>query len=190
MAPRTDDKRGRLLEAALASFAARGFHGTAVPEIAARAGVGTGTLYRYFDSKEALVNALFRELKERMLTRIAADFPLGAPVRAQFHALWTRWLGFVRDEPLAARFLELHHHEDYLDAESRALRDRVLASVTALLGLARLQGAVRDVPDAVLMAIVDGQVLGLLKASAEGRLTLDDATIAAAETCAWEAIRA
>lgn len=190
MAPRSDDKQDRILDAALALFAARGFHGTAVPEIAARAGVGTGTLYRYFESKEVLVNALFRAWKERMLAAIAADFPLAAPVPEQFHVLWTRWLGFARAHPDAARFLELHHHEDYLDPASRALKDRALAAVTALLAVARLQGAVRDAPDGVLMAVVEGQVLGLLKAAAEGRVTLDDATVSAAEACAWAAIRA
>ncbi|MFO1187803.1 MAG: helix-turn-helix domain-containing protein [Alphaproteobacteria bacterium] len=43
------DKRDLILGfAALSLFVEKGFDGTAVPEIAARAGVGTGTLYRYF----------------------------------------------------------------------------------------------------------------------------------------------
>lgn len=190
MAPRSEDRRDRLVDAALRLFAARGFHGTAVPEIAARAEVGTGTVYRYFESKDVLVNAVYREWKQRMLAHVVADFPFAAPVREQFHVLWTRWLDFVRAHPEAARFLELHHHQDYLDAESRALQQRVLGSVSALIAVARTQRAVRDVPDAVLMAVVEGQVLGLLKAASEERLVLDDATIEQAERCAWEAIRA
>jgi AcrR family transcriptional regulator len=55
-----EDKRDRLLTAALELFETRGFDGVAVPEIAARAGVATGTIYRYFATKEALVNALYR----------------------------------------------------------------------------------------------------------------------------------
>ena len=53
------------MAAALELFVERGFYGTAVPEIAERAGVGAGTIYRYFESKEALVNALYREQKLR-----------------------------------------------------------------------------------------------------------------------------
>src|SRR5690606_27876447 len=53
------DKREAILHAALELFVERGFWGTAVPEIAEKAGVGAGTIYRYFESKEALVNALY-----------------------------------------------------------------------------------------------------------------------------------
>src|SRR6185503_5568621 len=52
--PVLDDKRRRMLDAALTAFAERGYHGVAVPEVAAAAGVSTGTIYVYFESKEAL----------------------------------------------------------------------------------------------------------------------------------------
>lgn len=187
---RTDDKERRILDAALALFAERGFHGTAVPQIAERAEVGTGTLYRYFAGKDVLVNALYRDWKQRLLSSIADGFPFDAPIREQFHVLWTRWLAFAAAHPQAARFLELHHHDDYLDAESLALRTSVFGAVSALLANARAQRAVRGIPDAVLVSVVEGQVLGLLKGAAEGRLVLDAPTVAQAETCAWESIRA
>ena len=63
------DKREAIMQAALELFVERGFYGTAVPEIADRAGVGAGTIYRYFESKEALVNALYREQKMRVRAR-------------------------------------------------------------------------------------------------------------------------
>ena len=44
-----------ILQAALQLFAERGYHGTAVPEVASLAGVGTGTIYRYFESKHKLL---------------------------------------------------------------------------------------------------------------------------------------
>lgn len=50
-----------ILEAALAVFAEKGFAATRMDEIAARAGVSKGTIYLYFDSKEAVFKALVRE---------------------------------------------------------------------------------------------------------------------------------
>src|SRR5438067_8425981 len=43
------DKREAIMSAALELFVERGFYGTAVPEIAERAEVGAGTIYRYFE---------------------------------------------------------------------------------------------------------------------------------------------
>src|SRR5216117_965847 len=75
------DKREAILAAALDLFVDRGFYGTAVPEIADKAGVGAGTIYRYFVSKEALVNAIYREEKTRFGRVALSDFPATAPTR-------------------------------------------------------------------------------------------------------------
>src|SRR5215470_12938535 len=92
--PSPGDKREAILSAALELFVARGFYGVAVPEIAERAGVGAGTIYRYFESKEALVNAIYREQKQAFGAVTISDFPASAPTREQFHTLWNRMASF------------------------------------------------------------------------------------------------
>lgn len=52
--------RDRILDAALDVFYEKGFHLAKVDEIAERAGVGKGTLYRYFANKEKLFNELLQ----------------------------------------------------------------------------------------------------------------------------------
>ncbi|MEV0380758.1 TetR family transcriptional regulator [Nonomuraea sp. NPDC050643] len=54
-------RREQLLDAALTVFAAKGVDGASVKDLAAAAAVTPGLLYRYFDSKEALVQALLAE---------------------------------------------------------------------------------------------------------------------------------
>ena len=51
------ERRQQILEAALAVFSERGFHGANVSDVAAAAGVSQGTIYWYFDSKEELLTA-------------------------------------------------------------------------------------------------------------------------------------
>ncbi|MDX1805095.1 MAG: TetR/AcrR family transcriptional regulator, partial [Alcanivorax sp.] len=58
--PPDNSKREQIILAALRVFAEHGLHGSPVPPIAAQASVSVGTLYRYFESKDALVNAVFR----------------------------------------------------------------------------------------------------------------------------------
>jgi AcrR family transcriptional regulator len=54
-----EDKKIRILEAAIHLFAKNGYAGTAVADIAVYANIGKGTIYEYFDSKEDLFFAVF-----------------------------------------------------------------------------------------------------------------------------------
>lgn len=196
--PVVDDKRRRLLDAALRVFAARGYHGTAVPEVAAAAGVGTGTLYHYFEHKQELVNEVYRDAKQRLRAALLdelADPDLGAPgaSKAWFLEVWRRLAAFAKREPEALRFLEMQDHVAYLDAESRRLE---LATVAPLFVVGkRLHERVGGARIDVVLALVWGAFVGLFKVSRLGYLRLDDAALAeAGETC-WrmvepEALRA
>src|ERR1700759_2530851 len=105
-ARKDDDKRTRLLSAALELFENRGFDGVAVPEIAAKAGVAVGTVYRYFETKEALVNALYQHWKGVYNAGVLAPLPPGLTVRDQFTTYWERMAGFARTRPVATRFMD------------------------------------------------------------------------------------
>ncbi len=103
---RKTDKRKAILRAALKVFAQGGGNGTAIPAIAERARVGTGTIYRYFASKEALVNELYREQKEALGVRLTSNIDMSAEPHALFADNWDRLVAFAREEPEAYRFLE------------------------------------------------------------------------------------
>src|SRR5690606_26762252 len=57
---RKEARPAEILEAALAVFAEKGFAATRLDEVARRAGVSKGTLYLYFEGKEALFEAVVR----------------------------------------------------------------------------------------------------------------------------------
>jgi AcrR family transcriptional regulator len=79
-----DKKEKRILEAAAAVFAERGFRTTRVADVAVRAGIGKGTVYEYFRSKEDLFLRLFdwytREAFASMLREL--ERPSGSAVDA------------------------------------------------------------------------------------------------------------
>ena len=183
------DKRDAILAAALELFVERGFHGTAVPEVAERAGVGAGTIYRYFESKEALVNELYRRHKQLLATRVLAQFPVDVSAREQFRALWYRMARYVADEPLGFAFLELHNHRSYLDTDSRAVEERLKDFGVKFLEAAQRKGEIRAVAPGILVGLVMGAFVGLVRHASECGLTLDESTWTTAEQCVWEAIR-
>ena len=186
--PEHADRRASILDAALACFVERGFHGTAIPQIADKAGIAAGTIYHYFDSKEALVNALYRGWKTTVAQRVLAAFPQGAPVREQFRVMWNEMVGFATAEPTAFAFIELHNHASYLDAESQAVDRRLKEFAHAMLARAQAAGVVKPLDAWVLMELVFGAFVGMMRAHWEGRIELSAARVAGAEQACWDAI--
>jgi AcrR family transcriptional regulator len=183
------DKREAILDAALQLFVSRGFHGTTVPEVAERAGVGAGTIYRYFSSKEELGNELYRHWKGEMSKVVLDRFPIDAPARDQFHALWTRLVRFYADAPTAFWFLEVHHHADYLDERSHALEQRMTDFGVAFIQAAQAKGQLKKVSPLLLIGLVLGAFTGVVRKASETHMELDEQDWRDAEQCAWEAIR-
>ena len=89
---RKDDRRAGFVAAALAEFAAKGFAATRLEDVAQRAGAAKGTLYLYFDSKEALFEAVVREVIGPLLDRIDAASLAGPASSADLLRLFLRTL--------------------------------------------------------------------------------------------------
>lgn len=81
--------RWQLLDAALAEFAAKGFAGARVADIAARAGVNKQLISYYFGGKEGLYRELHRWWREREATFAGPDKPLGEVVTGYLDAALT-----------------------------------------------------------------------------------------------------
>lgn len=183
------DKREAILDAALELFVERGFYGTAVPEIADAAGVGAGTIYRYFESKEALVNAIYRQEKLRFAKACLDEFPPTAATREQFRLLWNRMAAYAAAHPSSFIFLELHHHARYLDEESRGVEHRMTELFTSVVTAAQARRELKSGSPRLLMGMVMGAFVGVIRSCVDVDQALEDADWAFAEQCVWEAIR-
>lgn len=184
------DRRADILSAALQCFVDRGFYGTAIPEIAKRAGVAAGTIYHYFDSKEALVNALFRHWKTEVAQRVFTKFPYDAAPREQFRVMWHEIIDFARENPAAFAFIELHNHASYLDDESRTVDGNTKTFARSVIQGAQADGLLKPLDAVVLMELVFGAFVGIMRAHWEGRIELTDAVVADAEQACWDAVSA
>jgi AcrR family transcriptional regulator len=66
-------RRRQLVESARVVFAQRGFEAASISDVAKRAGVGQGTVYRYFDSKRELLDHVLDHTVERVLAAARTD---------------------------------------------------------------------------------------------------------------------
>jgi AcrR family transcriptional regulator len=186
--PVVDDKRRRILDAALAMFAQRGYHGTSVPDVAAAAAVSTGTLYHYFEHKEQLVNEVYRDAKLRLRAALLDELPepriqVPGGAEAWFLEVWGRLVSFACREPAAIRFLEMQDHVEYLDAESRAVEVSVVAPLFEIAK--RIHDLAGGQRVDVTIATIWGAFIGLVKANRLGYLRLDEAQLRTAGTTVW-----
>ena len=121
----------RLLDAAAEEFGARGYHETAISNITQRAGVGLGTFYVYFKSKEEVFRALVADMGVR--TRHAlAEGTREAPNRLEAERLGIQaYLDFVRSHKalyrivMEAQFVAPEAYRDYYRTFSAAYRQQL-----------------------------------------------------------------
>jgi AcrR family transcriptional regulator len=183
-------KREALLRAALELFSERTYGSTPVPDIAARARVGTGTVYRHFQSKEELANTVYRTCKTTMHDALRDALARGGSVEEKFLRMWESLAKMAETDPKAMRFIELQHHEEYLDDSSRALSDAVFGTVEEFMRDGQSAGFIREANPRMLIALVFGAFVGLFKEAMLGRYELDDVKVRAAGGFAWRLVAA
>jgi AcrR family transcriptional regulator len=79
MAPKDEDRRKQILDAAQQVFAAKGFDGASIKDLAKAAKISPGLLYWYFKDKTDLFTSLLTERIEQALGALPENFSLDAP---------------------------------------------------------------------------------------------------------------
>ena len=154
---RADARRNydKILAAALEAFA-EGGESTALEEIARRAGVGIGTLYRHFPNRQALLEALYVGEVEEMC-RSAAEFDGSEPWEA-LNGWLERFITYIGTKrALAAELL------NYLDEDAtlfQVCRTSLFEAGEPLLKRAQEAGVVR--PDVTIGGVIQ-MVVGIAK---------------------------
>jgi len=151
---RADAQRNcqKLLAAAAAAFAEHGADDVSLEEIARRAGVGIGTLYRHFPTRQALLEAVYRDQVEALRAR--ADELIASKPPAEALAIWLRDLvDFGRTKRMLTSSLltTLDRDSELISSCSGMMRE----AAADVLTHAQQAGAVRpDANPADLMRLV------------------------------------
>jgi AcrR family transcriptional regulator len=145
-----DARRRGILDAAITCFERRGLHGTTTDDIAAEAGLSNGALYRWFDGKAAIVEAIAaeRHAQERALLETALRDP--DPRRA-VHDYLVTFFGWLTDpDELRRRRVNVH-------VWAEALADDRLAAIVRE-GVAPTRDAERALEAAVASGVLPAHV--------------------------------
>ena len=159
--------REKVLRAARDAFAESGY-GVPLDEIATRAGVGPGTVYRHFPTKEALFEAV--------VTARVQDLVADARARAEGPDPGAAFFGFL--DRIAAESAAKRDLPDAI-AIAGSLREELLAALDTLLRRAQQAGAVRaDVRTEDLIVLLKGLFASLADVTDQARRDLVYAVLA------------
>ncbi len=177
------------MEAALNLFTERGFHGAPTSLIAERAGVGVGTIYRYFRNKEELIHCVFDEMHQRFHQRLPEPLGEDLSLQERLTLLLGQLLVIFMESPREFRYLEQYHYSPFADLERHEIpSEEHNDAIGRLLREGRDSGLFREGPLPVLQAIALGPIISLAKEHIAGRLTVDEATAHSATEACWEAL--
>ncbi|MBS4019442.1 MAG: TetR/AcrR family transcriptional regulator [Dechloromonas sp.] len=155
---RKEARPQELTAAALTLFVEKGYAATRLDEVAARAGVSKGTLYLYFDSKEALFQAVIREGVVPAIEAGEAMFAEpGSDPRALLRAFLEAWWERIGSTELGGIPRLIMAEAANFPEVARYYNDAVIQR-----GLALLRGAVQRGIDQGVFRAVDTTVIDVL----------------------------
>lgn len=183
------DTRQRILAATLRLIVANGLERTPMSAVGRAAGVGMGTIYHYFPSKEELVNVLYRELKAQSHSAMLRGYRADAPVRERFFCIWRNIFQLYRDQQDLYRFLEQHSFSPVITPESKAYGERSWGEAHRVIEDGLAQQILKPLPVKLLLRIAGAPLFTLVQAHIAGEIALDEALIEEAVTACWDAVK-
>jgi len=183
------DKRTLILETTLDLLSEFGFHGTPISLIAQRAGVGAGTIYRYFANKEELINELFKEIKRKIISAMLNNYREEGTFKERFKHLWKNMVYYYIEHPRDFQFIEQHRYAPYMSNLTREESFMILSPIMMFFIESKRARAMKDLPLYTIIALLYGPIVSLLKQHIDNNQNLSDDRIEQAAEACWDAVR-
>ena len=131
------DKRQKIFQAAVQVFSKEGFHKATIDMVAAQSGVGKGSIYRYFKSKEDLLSQLLQEKYTEIIVNLKQIFTRERDVIGQIQMMIEFWVAFIEDnydvyrliqsEAIAQQNGDIRMFYDYIITHLPMMKERIVA---------------------------------------------------------------
>jgi TetR/AcrR family fatty acid metabolism transcriptional regulator len=157
----SEDKRLRIIKGAIKVFSQQGFYKAKIEEIAEQAGVGKGTVYEYFASKEELFLEMFLYIEERCRGTVQRELPGVSAFSDKLQKMFVVIMRFLRDHREMGKIL-FAGSPPVSDDTQRVLREKnqkMLDDLSGMLEEAAAKGEIRPVNVGVAAHVIFGTLL-------------------------------
>lgn len=181
------DKKEAIFAATLDLVTKNGFEGTPMSMISEVAGVGAGTIYRYFKSKEDLLNELFRSLRMKMNNVLMLSFGDNKTGFDLFKKLYLNLIHYYMNHPSEFHFLEKFSNSSFITTEtldeSAINLEPIAVFFTQNTGYSRKKLDIK-----ILFAFIYGPMIAIMNLQLMGKVKLSDGVIEQCADITWHAI--
>jgi TetR/AcrR family transcriptional regulator, fatty acid metabolism regulator protein len=178
-----EERRRQILDAAVRAFAKKGYHASRVSDIAEEAGVAYGLVYHYFESKDAVLESIFRDMWGMMVAAINAVEEIEQSPREQLRKSCAIVLRTWRDYPDVVRVLvrEVARSGEQLQREVEEIA-HAFEALERIVAKGQAQKVFRDdISPRLASWVIYGALEEILTGWVLGRLPGDDGDIREAE---------
>ena len=183
------EKQEAILEAALALFIEKGFHGTPTSLIAKEANVATGTLFHYFKTKEILISSLWYSIKVDLGQNMIRDFQEDGSLETNIRSIWKNSINWGLENPLKFRFLEQFSASPYIKKVPVSESSKNRKQLYELINEDMEKGILRKTPVDLVVRMVYYAMKGVVMQLLEGEKTNDkDSIIDESFNLVWNGI--
>ena len=187
-----ENKTILIFKATLQLVAQHGLAGISMASIAKTAGLGTGTLYTYFSSKEELVHALYKDTKKCTGVRLCCQSIVNQPVKLVFREIWVNYLRYRIDNYEEGLFQHQYMHSPYMNesAENMVLTQQMLQSVFDVMDRGKQEGIIKNVDNKLLFAQIVGFASELAESIHDGHIVEKSDFVDTVFSICWDAVKA
>jgi len=181
--------RNQILQTALELFSTRGYFNTSVQDIRRAANVSIGSIYHYFQNKEAIAKALYDEQVEELGQSIGALLNTYPTTYEGCRAVVAHLFTMADSAPKAMQFILYAQHREFMPGEKPICSSRPFALLLQAVERGMAAGEIRRLDPTVATANLFGGAMRLIQLKLDGVLQKDLATyLDDTWQCAWRAV--
>lgn len=187
---RDETKINKIFEATLRLVKQNGLSGTTMQAVAKEARLATGTVYIYFENKEALISSLFDVCIENSARDFFKNYDTALPFKIGFHTIWMNILRHRLAFFEESIFIEQCFHSPYIDDVTKANLKKKFDPLMELMKRGKQEHLIKDIDTFWLLTYMISFINEIAKRVTYYNKKLTQAIIADNFQLCWDGIKA